>query len=170
MYLSEGRKNDCAIAAENNAAFCRIYCQYKDLMYRYAYSILKDHQTAEDIVHDSLICIMEKTGHYAEKDEKAWVMRIVHNQAVNHIKKRSHEVFADRIPRSKPPKKGLFYEIMKLIPDDTDRQIVTLKIDADYRIKEIAEILGLQPNNVSKRYRKTLKYLKKNLKFKEKKS
>lgn len=164
--LFDVKVNDIhAIAAGSNAAFCRIYDKYNSIMYRYAYSILKDHQAAEDIVQDSLICILKNAAKYKEGNEKAWIMSIVHNLSVNYIKKKSRELPIEQVSPTSHPDGGMFYEIMELIPDETDRQIVTLRIAAQYKIKEIAVLLGMTPNNVTKRYRKTLKLLKENLKF-----
>ncbi len=165
MLFREKSSDICAIAAGDNGAFCRIYIKYKDEMYRYSYSILKDHQDAEDIVHDALLRILQKAHTYVDGNEKAWVMRIVHNLSINLAKKRSRELTVEEVHLTLPKKENKFYDMMDLIPDTVDRQIVVLKIDLGYRTKDIAKLLCLTPNVVSKRYRKTLKHLRQNFKF-----
>ncbi len=165
MSLNVKDSDICATAAGDNAAFCRLYEKYNSIMYRYAYSILHDHQASEDIVHDALINIIKSGEKYEIVNEKAWILSIVHNLAVSYIKKRSREFPTEKLPAVASPKSGLFYDIMELIPDKTDRQIVALRVGAKYKIKEIAELLGMKPNAVTKRYRKTLKYLKEHIQF-----
>ncbi len=157
--MSIEEKDVCAIAAGNNAAFCRVYDRYKDAMYRYAYSILKDRYASEDIVHDALICIMQNAHKYIEGNERAWIMRIVHNLSVNYLKSNSRIVPIEEISYREEDTESSFYEIMDLVPEKTDRQIVVLKIDMGFKIKEIAALLGMTQNAVSKRYRRTLKEL-----------
>ncbi len=159
MFLNT-EKDICALATGDDAAFCRLYEKYKSEMYRYAYSIIKDYQLAEDVVQDAFIQILEHSAVYIEKNEKAWIMRIVHNLAVNRVKKKVREECTEELHTDKAPSDAWFYDVMKLIRDETDRQIVILKIDIGLKLKEIADILNLTPNAVSKRYRKTLKELK----------
>ncbi len=159
MFLNT-EKDTSAIVAEDNAAFCRLYEKYKGEMYRYSYSILKDHQLAEDTVQDAFVSILENAHRYIDKNEKAWIMRIVHNLSINRLKSKSREQCEEEIPQVFTQDEAWFYDAMELISDKTDRQIVVLYIDAGFRLKEIAELLGLTANVVSKRYRKTLKCLK----------
>ncbi|MBQ3195001.1 MAG: RNA polymerase sigma factor [Clostridia bacterium] len=163
MFLINESKTLRAIAAGNTAALRQLYEKYGKEMYKYALSIVKNHQSAEDIVHDSFVCIMEKANTYNGGKEKNWIMRIVHNVSIDYIKCASREISSEHIPSSKN-KEDRFYDIIHSIPDTIDRQIIILRIDAGYKIKEIAELLEVSPNAVSKRYRRILKKLENVLK------
>lgn len=66
MFLINESKTLRAIAAGNTAALRQLYEKYGKEMYKYALSIVKNHQSAEDIVHDSFVCIMEKANTYSD--------------------------------------------------------------------------------------------------------
>ncbi len=148
------------ISAGNDAAFYRIYKKYKDQMFRYAYSILKDYQLAEDIVQDAFAIIIQNADKYTNINEKGWIMRIIHNLSINRKKVFAREIPVQIISYEVPERIGWFYEVMQLIPDDIDRQIVVLRIDAELKNIDVASMLEMTPKATSKRYRKTIKFLK----------
>ncbi len=164
MFFNDEEKNIRAIAAGDTAALRRLYEKYRNEMYRYAFSILKSHQAAEDIVHDAFICIMEKSHTYNGGKEKAWIMRIVNNLALNYVKKSGKEICTEEIRSGCAAQADDFAEMLSVLPNVIDRQIIILKIDAGYKIKEIAELLEVTPNEVSKRYRRALKKIEMALK------
>ena len=58
-----------------------------DKMYRYAYSILRDKETAHDVVQECLIKIWKNRMKIAEiKNIDSWVMRITRNQCYDWVK------------------------------------------------------------------------------------
>ena len=164
MFFDNEGKNLRAIAAGDTAALRRLYEKYRNEMYRYAFSVLRSHQTAEDIVHDAFICIMKKAHTYNGGKEKAWIMRIVHNLAIDCIRKHGKEICTEEVRHICSENDIAFYDMIASVPELIDRQIIILRIDAGYKIKEIAALLQVSPNEVSKRYRRALKKLEKELK------
>lgn len=164
MFLRNDGKDIKAIAAGDTAALCRVYERYRNEIYRYALSIIKNGQLAEDILQDTIIKVYENAGSYAGGKEKAFIMRIAHNLSVDYIRKANKEVLTDSLPTSSETFHNSFQDLLELIPNQIDRQIVILKIDCGYKIKEIASLLNMTPNAVSKRYRRVLSELKTTLK------
>ena len=68
-----------------------------DKMYRYAYSILKDKDTAHDVVQECLIKIWNNRMKIAEiKNIDSWVMRITRNQCYDWVKVNRYDLQSDR--------------------------------------------------------------------------
>ena len=55
MFLRNDGKDIKAIAAGDTTALCRVYERYRNEIYRYALSIIKNGQLAEDILQDTII-------------------------------------------------------------------------------------------------------------------
>ncbi len=67
--------------------------RYKDKLIRYANSIIKDTDKSVDIVQISLIkAYIDLKGFNTKKKFSSWMYRIVHNEALNLIKKHYKEV------------------------------------------------------------------------------
>ncbi len=65
-----------------------IVSRYKDKLIRYANSIIKDTDKSVDIVQISLIkAYIDLKGFNTKKKFSSWMYRIVHNEALNLIKK-----------------------------------------------------------------------------------
>lgn len=66
-------------------------------MYRYAMSILKDRETAEDVVQDCLAKIWKNRKKLPEiQNIDSWVMRITRNQCYDWVKVNRFSVTSDR--------------------------------------------------------------------------
>jgi RNA polymerase sigma-70 factor (ECF subfamily) len=76
--------------ASNKEEFNALYERYKRKMYIVAYTILRDQQSAEDAVHDSLIKIIrnfEKYKQIPSNEVEGWIVIIVKNTARDFLKK-----------------------------------------------------------------------------------
>ncbi len=70
-----------------------------DKMYRYAYSILKDADTAHDVVQECLIKIWNNRDKLKGiRNFDAWVMRITRNQCYDWVKVNRYDLQSDRDP------------------------------------------------------------------------
>jgi len=66
-------------------------------MYRYALSILKDRETAEDVVQDCLAKIWKNRKKLPEiQNIDSWVMRITRNQCYDWVKVNRFSLISDR--------------------------------------------------------------------------
>ena len=88
-----------------------------DKMYRYAYSILKDKETAHDVVQECLIKIWKNRMKISEiKNIDSWVMRITRNQCYDWVKVNRFSLQTDKdISRD---------DIVQREPVETDESIV----------------------------------------------
>jgi RNA polymerase sigma-70 factor (ECF subfamily) len=67
--------------------------RYQAKLLRYAGNLLKDEDSAADVVQDSFIkAFINLKGFNTNKKFSSWIYRIVHNEAMNAIKKYQKEV------------------------------------------------------------------------------
>jgi RNA polymerase sigma-70 factor (ECF subfamily) len=67
--------------------------RYQNKLLRYATSLVKDEHKAADIVQDSFIkAFINLQGFNVTKSFSSWIYRIVHNEAMNNVKKYRKEV------------------------------------------------------------------------------
>ena len=77
--------------------FDKLIMPATDKMYRYAYSLLKDKETAQDVVQECLVKIWNNRMKIPEiKNIDAWVMRITRNQCYDWVKVNRYDLQADR--------------------------------------------------------------------------
>jgi RNA polymerase sigma-70 factor (ECF subfamily) len=133
-------------------------------MYRYALSILKDKDTAHDVVQECLLKIWKNRKKLPEvKNIESWVMRITRNQCYDWVKVNRYTLEADRdIERDdllmpEPSQtdelaimndgKMFFGKIVDALPQK-QREIFYLREVEDMAYQDIAEILSLSLSEV----------------------
>lgn len=75
----------------NNDAFEVLLSRYKQRIYSFIYSKIKDRDLADDVFQDTFIKVIKtlKKGTYNEEGRfLSWVMRIAHNLIVDHFRRR----------------------------------------------------------------------------------
>ncbi|RMG03963.1 MAG: sigma-70 family RNA polymerase sigma factor [Planctomycetota bacterium] len=66
--------------------------RYGDLLFRYAYSRLRDAEAAEEVVQETFLAAMKAIDQFrGEGSEQAWLMTILRRKIVDHIRKRRRE-------------------------------------------------------------------------------
>ena len=78
----------------NNEAFETLLSRYKQRIYSFIYSKIKDRELADDVFQDTFIKVIKtlKKGTYNEEGRfLSWVMRIAHNVIVDHYR-RKHRI------------------------------------------------------------------------------
>jgi RNA polymerase sigma-70 factor (family 1) len=78
------------IKADNMLAFDILYKKYSKRLYKFAFSILKSNEDAENIIQDVFLNLWENRQ-VVEKDSsvKYYVFTIVHNSAISLIRKKA---------------------------------------------------------------------------------
>jgi RNA polymerase sigma-70 factor (ECF subfamily) len=133
----------------------------KDKLFRYALSLLKDKEDAEDIVQEVFMRLWQKRDELVNiKNIEAWSMTITRNLTFDKLKANKLEL------RSLHGKEGKFNidsgtdqqidrseaveEIKKLINSlsEKQRQVIALRDIEGYSYKEIGEIMGVDQNLV----------------------
>ena len=141
----------------NQSKFERIYFAYRDLMYRTAYSILKNEADAEDAVHNAFIKIAENITKISEPvcpKTQLYIVTIVENKAIDlyRANQRRHKVkYVDDVAGiavEESKVHGLAACMAKLPP--RYRQIILLKYHMGFSSKEIAKLLDITEANAIK--------------------
>ena len=150
--------------------------RYQDRALRYAWSIIKDRDRANDIVQKAFIrAFINLKSFNLKKKFSNWFFRIVHNQAINHIKKHRKEIsFAGDEPWSQNIKST--DEPMEILLQNKESSLFIKQCLSDlplnYRMPlelfyfeeksytDIGEILRLPMDTVSTRINRAKKMLK----------
>ena len=141
----------------NQSKFERIYLAYRDLMYRAAYSILKNEADAEDAVHNAFVKIAENISKISEPvcpKTQVYVVTIVENKAIDLYRanqRRSKAIYLDEISGITVDENnvhGLAACMAKLSP--RYRQVILLKYYQGFSCREIAKHLNITEANAIK--------------------
>lgn len=82
------------VRKKDKEAYAEIIHRYKERLMRYAVNIIGDEHMASDIVQEAFIkAYINLNGFDIKKKFSSWIYRIVHNQAVNVIKKDRKQVY-----------------------------------------------------------------------------
>ncbi len=130
-------------------------------IYAVAYAVLRDFSLSDDVVQETYIKILEKSFSYRKgTNARAWVLSIARNIAIDYYRKRKYECESDELTDAG----GRFDEASVLVSmevkraldtlSDEERQIITLKVYAGLRHREIAELLGITTENCKKKYQR----------------
>ena len=142
----------------------------RDSMYRFALSIMKNHDDACDAVSEAILHAYVNIGSlcFGEKF-RSWVMTILYNVCMNML--RSRVPYSDfdaeekmYIPSSEADitVKSTLWDAVCALPSNY-RSIVVLFYYDNLRIKEISNITGLSLDNVKKRLSRAREMLRKSL-------
>lgn len=168
INVEELRELFIEIKYGNNIAFEKLYKNYKDLVYKIAYSILKNLHDSEDIVQ----IVFEKI-YSIDKDklptrnESSWLYSVTKNETINYLKKKKNYIELEDIYEIEDNNN----EINKLINQDSynrlisklndnEKEIISLKILSNLSFEEIGKILNKPTGTIKWRYYKSVNTLK----------
>jgi RNA polymerase sigma-70 factor (ECF subfamily) len=113
--------------------------RYQDKLLRYASYLTRDEDKAADIVQVALIkAFINLKGFNTKKKFSSWIYRIVHNEAINYLKKYRKEISLE--------KNGWLEEIASS----------ENSLEEDFNRKEISQMLSLCLKEVPLSYRESL--------------
>lgn len=143
-----------------------LYIAYKTDVFRFALSMVKDQQQAQDITGDVFCKAFENLRQLRESSKvKPWLLSITRNVTLDFIRKNAAEavyiVQADQIG-GEPWQNYEFLQMIECL-DEVDRQIVTLHIVNRLEHSEIAKILSLSYPLTRKRYSRSLQKIRDHL-------
>ena len=152
---------------EDKNIFAILHNAYKQDMFKQAYAVLKDHQLAEDAVQDAFFVIVEKFSLIKFKEKcpqtRSFFVNIVKNKSIDIYRKIKKD--RERVSSVEYLEKDLIdnfaniSEIMEekqvddyfeMLPPNY-QAVLSLKHRFGYSNKQIAEILGINQENVKKR-------------------
>ena len=151
-----------------------IYESTQKGVFSFVLPILRDYDKAEDIMQQTYVQVYEKIEQYDNsKNPLNWILTIAKNLALNEINKANREVttdFMDSINGDKvftcdtkefdTPTIDLANKILS----PSELQIVMLYAIAEYKHREIAEMLDMPVGTVTWKYSEAIKKLQKALK------
>jgi len=156
------------IKNNNNTAFEELYSKYSKLIYKIAYSILKNKSNAEDITQIVFekIYSMDKEN-LPTKNETSWIYSVTKNETLNYFKSNRNNINLDDIYEIEDNNQ----EISKIIDqenynrlisklNDNEKEIISLKIISNFSFEEIGKILNMPTGTVKWRYYKAINTLK----------
>jgi RNA polymerase sigma-70 factor (ECF subfamily) len=162
--MAEGDGDDheallAAIARGDVDALERLYRELRVAVYAVALAVLRDRDTAEDVVHDTFVRVHDGAATYRPGSRpRAWVLAIARNLAIDAVRRRSREPAPGTIEPAAVDEPLLWVDaLMALAPDE--RAIVALRVLGGLTHAEIAEQLGLPPGTVRWKYRVALRRL-----------
>jgi len=155
-HESEYNEEDLIRAAQrgDRDAFARLYEAHVERVYRYLLGRLGESADAEDVTAEVFVRAMRALPSYRAKGRPfiAWLFRIVHNQAVNYLKKRARRrevplletVAASDDPEEAALRQVMLSEVSQAMQGLTDlqREVLTLRFGADFSIKETAKVMN----------------------------
>lgn len=170
IQVDEKLLND--IAKGNRKAFEILYHNTDKAVYGFVLSILKNHQDAEDVMHDTYIKIRETAHLYTPQGKPlAWIFTIAKNVALTKLRRQKKESFLnyddmendiDFSTCSNFEDKLVIENVFRILSNE-ERQIIMLHAVAGLKHREIASILELPLSTILSKYARSLRKLKENL-------
>ena len=127
--------------------------KYKQNLFAAAFSVCRSREDAEDAVQDTFIKYHTSVKEFeTEEHIRAWLIRVAVNRAkdISSSYYRRNTVpledYTASIPFESREESDLFAAVMKL--DKKYRTVIHLFYYEDYKIDEIAEILGKSPGTI----------------------
>lgn len=144
--------------------------KYSPVVYRMAYSMVKNPQDAEDIHQEVFLKFLRKKPEFeSEEHRKAWFLRVTINLAKNLWKTawRQRVVSLGEVDREEEAEleqeEDKLVETVKKLPQKY-RTVIHLFYYEEYSLEEIAGILGAKPSTVRTRLTRARQKLKELLK------
>lgn len=156
------------IKDRNDINYEKFYNSAKQLVYKVAFSYLKNPEDCDDLVQDVFIKIYNlKNDKLPSYNELSWLYSITKNSSINFIKSRKPELPTDEVFEIQDTRD----ELEQIIDRDKfnnliynlsykEKEIITLKILGKFSFKEIAGLLDMKIANVKWYYYKSIKTLR----------
>lgn len=168
INVEELRELFIEIKYGNNIAFEKLYKNYKNLVYKIAYSILKNSYDSDDIVQ----IVFEKIysidkDKFPTRNESSWLYSVTKNETINYLNKKKNHIELEEIYELEDNNN----EINELINKDSynrligklnenEKEIISLKILSNLSFKEIAKLLNKPTGTIKWIYYKSINTLK----------
>lgn len=145
-----------------------LYENYSNLVYKIAFSILKNKENAEDVMQNVFTKIVGMPkGKLPTDKETTWLYTVTKNEAISYVRKNKKEICLE--------------EIYELIDDDTniedviekedyqnlisgldkeEQEIISLKVLSKLKFRQIAILLNMPIGTVQWKYYKAINALK----------
>lgn len=159
-----------ALHEKDEDAFAAVYEKTKRGVYSIIVSIVRDRHITEDLMQETYLKMLTNLSSYQRgRNFSAWLFEIAKNLAFDHLRKNKHLTVADpqeqsylfdQPKTSSPHTDYTMEELMKPL-DETERQIILLRVVSEEKFKTIAQITNKPLGTVLWIYNKALAKMKK---------
>lgn len=158
-------KNDFEkLKNHDKEAFIRIYNELKIPVYTIAYRIVGSKEVAEDITQEVFLRLFSAPPESNVKNPRAWIFAITRNLSIDHLRKPENlnidDITATLEHNENDIVTKLDVETALQNLSTTEREIITLHLNAGLSFKEIASITKLSLPATFRKYKKALSKLK----------
>ncbi len=149
-------------------SFETLYKKYNKLVYKIAFTILKNKEDSEDIVQAVFSKIYSLPKEKIPIDNIAtWIYSVTKNEAISLYRKRKSTVNLDNMYEisdndneiNRIVDQDIYNKILSRL-NDREKEIVSLKVLTNLTFEEVAKILGKPTGTVKWRYYKSIHTLK----------
>ena len=144
--------------------FETVFETYYDHVYQYAFTILLNRENAEDVAEETFLAAYAAYSGYdpSRASLATWLTRIAHNKAVNVVRSaayRKETALQENLPACADPQEEARYTVLWLYARLTreEREFLELRYTMGLSDREVADLCGLEPKAVNKRYQRLLK-------------
>lgn len=146
--------------------FCENIRQCKNSMYALAYGMLKNENDAADVMQDAILKAYSNLDKLKDRKKfKPWILKILHNTAVDFIHKRQilinvgeHEEIPEQINAVDKETKITLWEAVQKVRLPY-RTVLILFYYEDYSVLQIAQIMSTSAINIRKQLSRARKML-----------
>ena len=152
----------------NKQVIEEIYKKYNKIIYGIAFSILKNKEDSEDIVQIFFSKLYSlEVNKLPNNNESSWIYTTTRNESINLLKKKRNNIDYDSMYEivetnneiNQIIDKDSYNRIISKL-NDTEKQIISLKILADLSFGEIGKLLNIPTGTVKWKYYKSINTLK----------
>lgn len=143
--------------------FAKEVKKYRNDLYRFALTIMKNEADAQDAVGDAILKAFENRESLKSYEKfKPWIMQILSNTCYSMLKKNTRVVLVEDAWELKEPvekKPDEMWELVMGLEDDF-REVVCLYYYEGFSIKEIGRLLSVSEGTVKSRLSRAREKLK----------
>lgn len=152
----------------NKQVIEEIYKKYNKIIYGIAFSILKNKEDSEDIVQIFFSKLYSlEVNKLPNNNESSWIYTTTRNESINFLKKKRNNIDYDSMYEivetnneiNQIIDKDSYNRIISKL-NETEKQIISLKILADLSFGEIGKLLNIPTGTVKWKYYKSINTLK----------
>ena len=158
------------------AVFVQLYRRHYDAVFRYCLHRLFERQTAEDLTSQVFLKVVENFRRFKgdEQQFRSWLYKIATNAVNNHLRKAARRKALVKVARLQTNSQDVNYRdpsdeklavlkeaVLSLKP--RYQTIITLRFFENFKLTEIAEVLGSSPGTVRSQLARALAKLRKKL-------